>query len=83
MTNHWMLESGDPIRPRLGEVTAPTLVLHGTEDPLFPIGHGVALAEAIPGAELVVLPDEAHQPFQERPEEWNAIVDDFWSSIDA
>ncbi len=43
MTNHWILEGGEPMRPRLGEIAAPTLVLHGTDDPLFPYGHGEAL----------------------------------------
>ncbi|WP_147918170.1 alpha/beta fold hydrolase [Ruania zhangjianzhongii] len=43
-------------RERLGEVTAPTLVLHGEEDLFFPHGNGVALAAEIPGAELITLP---------------------------
>jgi pimeloyl-ACP methyl ester carboxylesterase len=50
LTNHWMIDGGQPLRPRLGEITAPTLVLHGTEDPLFPYGHAQALADEIPGA---------------------------------
>jgi pimeloyl-ACP methyl ester carboxylesterase len=37
----------------LQRVAAPTLVVHGTEDPVFPIDHAVALADAIPGARLV------------------------------
>jgi hypothetical protein len=36
MTNHWVMEHGEPVRARLREVQAPTLVLHGTDDPLFP-----------------------------------------------
>lgn len=43
-------------RERLGGITAPTLVVHGDEDPFFPHGNGVALAAAIPGAELLTLP---------------------------
>lgn len=42
-------------RERLGEITVPTLVVHGDEDPFFPYGNGVALAEEIPGAALVTL----------------------------
>lgn len=60
-TNHWMLEGGDPIRARLGQVGAPTLVLHGTADPLFPIGHGIALTNEIPGAVLIPLEGVGHQ----------------------
>ncbi|WP_020667277.1 alpha/beta fold hydrolase [Amycolatopsis nigrescens] len=61
MTNHWIIEGGDPIRHRLGDVTAPTLVLHGTEDPLFPFGHAEALAREIPGSDLVALAGVGHQ----------------------
>ena len=55
LTNPFLVEAGDPWRPRLGQVAAPTLVVHGTEDPLFPYGHAVALANEIPGAELLAL----------------------------
>jgi pimeloyl-ACP methyl ester carboxylesterase len=43
-------------RERLGEITAPTLVIHGDEDPFFPHGNGLALATEIPGATLLTLP---------------------------
>jgi pimeloyl-ACP methyl ester carboxylesterase len=36
-------------------------VLHGTEDPLFPIAHGEALATEIPGARLLRLEGMGHQ----------------------
>ena len=39
-------------RERLGEITVPTLVVHGDEDPFFPHGNGVALAAEIPGVQL-------------------------------
>jgi pimeloyl-ACP methyl ester carboxylesterase len=61
MTNHWILEDGEPLRPRLGEISAPTLVLHGTADPLFPYGHGEALAAEIPGARLLPLDGVGHE----------------------
>lgn len=71
-SNHWMIEGGEPIRPRLGEITAPTLVLHGTEDPLFPYGHAEALAREIPGASLIPLPGMGHQmpPYQV----WDTVI---------
>jgi pimeloyl-ACP methyl ester carboxylesterase len=60
--NHWVLGgSGENLRPRLAEITAPTLVVHGTEDPLFPPGHGEALAREIPAARLVLVPGMGHQ----------------------
>jgi hypothetical protein len=42
-----------------------------------------AVAELIPGARFEVLEDEAQQPFQEVPDEWNSRVDAFWSEIEA
>jgi pimeloyl-ACP methyl ester carboxylesterase len=54
MTNHWLVDGGDSLRPRLGQITAPTLVIHGTEDPLFPLAHGEALAREIPGRLLAI-----------------------------
>ena len=38
----------------------PTLVIHGTEDPMFPLAHGQALAEEIPGARLLTLDGAGH-----------------------
>lgn len=61
MTNHRILEGGEPLRPRLHEIVAPTLVLHGTEDPLFPLAHGEALASEIPGARLLALEGVGHE----------------------
>jgi pimeloyl-ACP methyl ester carboxylesterase len=58
--NHAVLEGGEPWRHRLGSITVPTLVIHGTADPLFGVEHGVALAEEIPGARLMTLADAGH-----------------------
>jgi len=71
LTNHWILESGEP-GPPLGEIEAPTLVLHGTEDPLFPYGHAEALAAEIPGARLLPLEGMGHQ-LPPRPL-WDRVV---------
>ncbi|TWD80475.1 pimeloyl-ACP methyl ester carboxylesterase [Kribbella amoyensis] len=62
MTNHWILEDDSaPLRPQLPGITVPTLVLHGTEDPLLPPAHGEALAREIPGARLVLLESAGHE----------------------
>jgi pimeloyl-ACP methyl ester carboxylesterase len=71
-TNHWILEDGEPLRGRLSELALSTLVLHGTEDPLFPYGHGLALEDEIPGARLVPLPRVGHQ--MPPPEVWDIVV---------
>jgi pimeloyl-ACP methyl ester carboxylesterase len=45
----------------MADLAVPALVLHGSDDPFFPPGHGRALAAAIPGARLVVLPGMGHE----------------------
>jgi pimeloyl-ACP methyl ester carboxylesterase len=66
---------------RLGEIGAPTLVVSGQLDVLLPPRYSRDLAARIPGAALVELPGRAHQPFQEAPAEFDAIVRDFWASV--
>ncbi len=46
--------------PRLATVRAPTLVIHGTDDPLVPVEGGHDTAAAIPGAELLLIPGMGH-----------------------
>jgi len=44
----------------LNTVTAPTLVIHGEDDPLVTLSGGQATAAAIPGARLVTFPGMGH-----------------------
>jgi pimeloyl-ACP methyl ester carboxylesterase len=56
----------------LGDVTVPTLVIHGAEDTLIDVSGGEATAKAIPGAELLVVPGMGH----DLPEAlWGTIID--------
>ena len=68
---------------RLPEITVPTLVVAGELDLCTPPRFGRVVAEHIPGADFVVLPGEAHQPFQESPDAFNALVDEFWTNVDS
>jgi pimeloyl-ACP methyl ester carboxylesterase len=72
MKNHWLLENGEPVQRPVSEITAPTMVLHGTEDPMFRYEHGEALAREIPGARLVPLEGAGHE-LPPRPL-WNVVV---------
>lgn len=47
-------------RPRLGGIEVPTLVIHGTDDPLVPIDGGRDTAASIPGARLKEIPGMGH-----------------------
>jgi pimeloyl-ACP methyl ester carboxylesterase len=75
LTNHWLvIEEGEPVRGRLSELgDLPTLVVHGSEDPLFPPAHGRALAEAIPGARFIELDGVGHE--LPPPPTWDLFVD--------
>lgn len=79
--NHWLVVGADedgedgedrsePLDVRL--IAAPTLVVHGSEDPLFPLPHGQALAESIPAAEILVVPGMGHEV--PPPETWDLVV---------
>jgi pimeloyl-ACP methyl ester carboxylesterase len=63
---------GDTWRGRLHEMKAPLLVIHGTADPVYPIEHGVALADVVAGAELVRLDGGGHELHRAT---WDAIID--------
>ncbi|MGY1616865.1 alpha/beta fold hydrolase [Geodermatophilus sp. SYSU D00691] len=67
---------------RLPHLGAPTLVLAGSVDLVGRPELGRVVAELIPGAVLEVQEGEAHQPFQEVPERWNARVDAFWQEVE-
>lgn len=62
LANHFVL-GGQPDLGglSLGGIAAPSLVVHGSADPMFPVEHGEALAAAIPGARLLVLDAVGHQ----------------------
>ncbi len=56
---------------RLGEIRTPTLVVHGSDDPIFPFSHGEALAAGIPGARLERWEGVGHEL---PPEQMSALV---------
>jgi len=60
-TNHNLLDGGEPWRDRLPDLDLPALVVHGTDDPIVPHEHGVALANEIPGARLLTLERTGHE----------------------
>jgi pimeloyl-ACP methyl ester carboxylesterase len=61
-----------PVRTEaLGQVSAPTLVIHGEDDALIDAGGGRATAAAIPGAELLLIPGMGHSL---PPEVWDKVI---------
>lgn len=64
------------LRSELGQITAPTLVVCGAEDPVVPPPSAVDLQQAVAGSGLIVLPDAAHLANLEQPEAFTAAVVD-------
>ena len=61
-TNHFLVEGGDDEK-RLAatDLHVPVLVIHGTSDPIFPLAHGEALANAVAGAKLERIEGGGHE----------------------
>ncbi len=78
---YWAVNSVVPARPDqrelFGRITTPVLVVAGREDPTFPVAETQLMAEAIPGAEFVIMEDTGHLAALERPDEVNALIDEF------
>jgi pimeloyl-ACP methyl ester carboxylesterase len=72
LANHGRIGGDDERwKGRVGDIAVPLLVIHGAADPLFPHPHGVALAEAVPGATLVTIEGGGHE-LHER--DWDEIL---------
>ncbi len=62
------------LRPSLPEITAPTLVIAGSEDPATPPWHGAVIARGIPGSRLRVIRGAAHLANVSNPAEVTAAL---------
>lgn len=63
------------VRTRLPEISAPTLVIGGTADKMTPLAYSESLADAVPNATLVTIPDGGHMMALEQPERVADAVD--------
>jgi len=66
-----------PIRDRLSEIAAPTLVVWGADDKLVPLRDADVFEELIPDARKVVFDDTGHVAMFERPVRFNRLLCDF------
>ncbi|MFI7664299.1 alpha/beta fold hydrolase [Nocardia sp. NPDC049526] len=64
-------------RDLFASITCPTLIVGGREDRTFPLPELQAMADAIPGSELVVIDGAAHLTAAEVPDEVNRLVETF------
>jgi pimeloyl-ACP methyl ester carboxylesterase len=72
MTNHYAMYIDGPVNGSYSDLAVPSLVVHGENDPVFPLPHAEALRDAIPGATLVVLEQTGHEL---PPPVWDVFVD--------
>lgn len=64
------------IKPYISAIQAPTLVIHGSEDPFNSVEAGKEIASTIPGAELLILDGMGHSfPREIMPQVIDAIVE--------
>jgi pimeloyl-ACP methyl ester carboxylesterase len=69
-----IMASGDRTK-QLRRLAVPTVVIHGTDDPLVPFRGGVATARAIPDAEFIAIPGMGHDlPREVWPKAVDAVV---------
>jgi pimeloyl-ACP methyl ester carboxylesterase len=72
LANHGNVGGGEGRTRRAEDIGVPLMVIHGTADPLLPLPHGVALAEAVPGATLVTIEGGGHELHEG---DWDQILD--------
>ncbi|MBN1431057.1 MAG: alpha/beta hydrolase [Anaerolineae bacterium] len=63
--------------PRLGEIKAPILIVHGTADIGVPVKYAREAAERIPNAHLHIIEGAGHWTQRDYPEEVNRVIIDF------
>lgn len=66
---------------RLHEILAPTMIVHGSEDSLVPVKFAREAAHRIPSARLEVLDRAGHWPMRARPEQFNLLLESFYSNL--
>lgn len=65
------------LRPQLGSISAPTLVIAGSEDPATPPDHGRAIADGIAGARFELIEGAAHLVNIEKAEVVTPLITEF------
>jgi pimeloyl-ACP methyl ester carboxylesterase len=66
---------------RLPQITVPTLVVVGEDDAIAPVDVAEAMAKAIPGARLEVVPAAGHVANLENPDVFNRALADFVAAL--
>jgi len=62
------------VTERLGEITCPVQIIVGEKDVGTPVAMSQAIQQAIPGSELVIVPDASHLSNLEQPAVFNTAL---------
>jgi pimeloyl-ACP methyl ester carboxylesterase len=65
------------IRERLEEIEIPTLIVWGLSDRVIPVNAAISYHRRIPGSRLEIFERTGHVPQLERPDRFNALLDEF------
>jgi pimeloyl-ACP methyl ester carboxylesterase len=66
---------------RLPQIACPTLIVWGEDDHVIPVRDAARFEQLIPDARAVVLPDTGHMAMLERPERFNALLEEFLAEL--
>ena len=77
---HRMMHRADST-PLLATIKVPTLVITGEEDELIPIDESRAIADAVPGATLLLIPRAGHLSNLEQPDPFNNALTAFLTKL--
>jgi pimeloyl-ACP methyl ester carboxylesterase len=69
------------LRPRLARMSVPTLIAWGESDGFVDVDYGRLYASSIPGARFELIPEAAHFPQIERPDEVVRLIGDFTAGL--
>lgn len=69
------------VTARLGEIKIPTLIVAGKDDTFTPPQQSEILHNGIKGSKLVIIEDAGHTVSNEKPEEFNAALQDFLATL--
>ena len=69
------------VRDRIHTLKTPLLLIQGVDDPLATGDYEEEIHRAVPGSKLIKMKDAGHFPMVEKPDEFNAALDEFLAQI--
>ncbi|WP_213955958.1 alpha/beta hydrolase [Variovorax sp. dw_954] len=75
------LATRDDISERMAEIKVPTLVVHGEADQAIELSRAMAMAKALPNAEVVTVPGAGHAANLTHPDVVNPAIEKFLASL--